>query len=362
MWNKTRATKLLRVKYPIIQGPFGGGFSSVQLVSTVSNLGGMGSFGLNAYTPEEILEVDNEIKQSTNKTYALNLWVPLKDDPADNYEKKDFEALRKLFKPYFDKMQIPLPEIPNPKTQDFEMQVESILKTKPPVASFIYGIPSKEIIAELKKRGITSMATATTLEEAVMIEEAKIDLVISSGSEAGGHRASFIKSAEESLTCTLLLIHQVTDTINLPVIAAGGISNGKDIADVLKQGAAAVQIGTAFLATNESNASAIHKSKLLSNKSIKTDLTKVYTGRLARAISNDLSQDFQSLGNENIAPYPIQSAFMSSLRSASIEQNKLDYVGFWSGQPSTVLRHKSAKKLLNSLIHEASKIYENKSW
>jgi len=359
MWNKTRATELLKINYPIVQGPFGGRFSSVKLVSTVSNLGGMGSFGLNSYTPEEILGVDKEIKQLTNKTYALNLWVPLKDDPAHSYEKKDFEELKKLFKPYFEEMQIPLPDLANVKTQNFERQVESVLEAKPPVASFIFGIPSREIIAELKKRGITSMATATTLEEAAMIEEAGIDLVIASGSEAGGHRASFIKPAEESLTCTRLLIHQVIDNINLPVIAAGGISNGKDIADILKQGAAAVQIGTAFLATNESNASAIHKSKLLSSKPITTSLTKVYTGRLARAISDDLSQEFQSLDKDNMAPYPIQSAFLSSLISASMEQNKSGYVAFWSGQPSTILKHTSAIKLFNSLIHETSKMYED---
>ena len=359
MWNKTQATELLKIKYPIIQGPFGGTFSSVKLVSIVSNLGGMGSFGLNSYSPVEILEIDKEIKQLTNKTYALNLWVPLKNDPADNYEKKDFEELKKLFKPYFDKMKIPLPEIPNPKTQDFEMKIESILKTKPPVSSFIFGIPPKEIISELKRRGITSMATATTLEEAVMIEEAGIDFVVASGSEAGGHRASFIKLAEESLTSTHLLIHQVVDNVNIPVIAAGGISNGRDIADILKLGASAAQIGTAFLATNESNASTIHKSKLLSNEPIKTGLTKVYSGRLARAISNNLSRDFEKVNNERIAPYPIQSDFLKPLRKISIKQNRLDYVAFWSGKPSSILKYKSANKLFNSLVDEVLEISQD---
>jgi nitronate monooxygenase len=357
MWNKTRATELLGINYPIIQGPFGGNFSSAKLVSSVSNLGGMGSFGLNAYSPEEILKIDKEIKGLTEKAYALNLWVPLIDDPIGSYGKEDFGKLKRLFKPYFEQLQIPLPQRPNPKTQNFELQVESILVAKPPVASFIFGIPPKEIIHALKRRGIISMATVTTLEEAVLVEEAGIDIVIASGSEAGGHRPSFMKNAEESLIGTRLLIHQVIDNIHLPVIAAGGISNGKDIADVLKLGAAAAQIGTAFLATDESNASASHKSKLLSVEPIKTDLTKVYTGRLARAISNSLSKDFS--GNEKIAPYPIQSAFMSPLRNASIEQNKWDFVGLWSGQPSTILRHRSTEKLFNSLVKEASEIYEN---
>jgi nitronate monooxygenase len=353
MWNKTRATELLRIKYPIIQGPFGGKFSSVKLVSSVSNLGGMGSFGLNSFSPEEILKIDKDIKRSTDKAYMLNLWVPLKNDPITDFEKKDFDALKKAFKPYFEELKVPLPEIPNPKTQIFELQVEAVLKATPPVASFIFGVPPKEVILELKKRGITCMATATTLDEANMIEETGMDLVIASGSEAGGHRASFMKSADESLTCTRLLIHQVVDNVSIPVIAAGGISNGKDIADVLKLGAAAAQIGTAFLATNESNASDFHKSKLLSGESIKTNLTKVYTGRLARVISTGFSKDYNS--NKITAPYPIQSAFLSPLRKAAVEQNKLDLVAFYSGQPSTNLKYKSAQELFASLKKEASK-------
>lgn len=354
MWNKTRAAELLKIKYPIIQGPFGGNFSSAKLVSTVSNLGGMGSFGLNSYSPEDIFRIDKEIKNLTKKSYVLNLWVPLKDDPVDTYDKNDFEALRQIFNPYFEEMQIPLPEIPNSKKQDFELQVESVLKAKPPVASFIYGIPSGEIILEFKKRGVITMATATSLEEANMIKEAGIELVIASGSEAGGHRASFLKPAEESLTSTRLLVHQIVNKISIPVIAAGGISNGKDIFDILKLGASAVQMGTAFLATNESNASDLHKSKLLSTQHITTDLTKVYTGRLARVISNNLSENFKASTNKYIAPYPIQSNFLSSFRSACLEQEKLDYLAFWSGQPSTILKHRSTEKLFDSLIKEAS--------
>jgi len=355
MWNKTLATKVLSIKYPIVQGPFGGNFSSAKLVSTVSNLGGMGSFGLNSYSPEDILRIDREIKNLTKKPYALNLWVPLRDDPVDTYDKTDFEGLKKVFDPYFEEMQIPLPQLPNTEKQDFEMQVESVLKAKPPVASFIYGIPSEDIILEFKKRGVITMATATSLDEASMIEEAGIELVIASGSEAGGHRASFLKPPEESLTSTRLLVHQIVAEISIPVIAAGGISNGKDISELLKLGASAVQMGTAFLATDESNASDIHKSKLLSTRLIKTDLTKVYSGRLARVISNNLTKSFKDSTRKYSAPYPIQSNFLSSFRSACLEQQKLGYLAFWSGQPSTILKHRSTEKLFDSLIKEASK-------
>ncbi|WP_220473374.1 nitronate monooxygenase [Flagellimonas lutimaris] len=246
MCNKTPATELLKIKYPIVQGPFGGRKISAKLVSTVSNLGGMGSFGLNSYAPEDILRIDKEIKNLTKKPYALNLWVPLNDDPLDHYKEEDFEVLRKVFKPYFEELQAPIPDFPNKGMQNFELQMEAISEAKPPVASFIYDIPAREIIDELRKRGILSMATSTIVEEAIMIEEGGVDLVVASGAAAGGHRASFLRPPEESLINTHLLTRQIVEEISIPVIAARGISNGKDIADILKIGAAAVQMGTAF--------------------------------------------------------------------------------------------------------------------
>ncbi|MEQ9288831.1 MAG: nitronate monooxygenase [Cyclobacteriaceae bacterium] len=354
MWNRTKATELLQIKYPIIQGPFGGKFSSVKLVATVSNAGGMGSFGLNAYDAAEIVEIAREIKKLTSKPYALNLWVPLKEDPIDSFDELAFEKVKKTFKPYFDRVGLPLPKMPDTKTGDFDQQVEAVLKSNPPVASFIFGIPAREIISEFKKQGIVTMATATTVEEAHRIEEAAIDIVIASGQEAGGHRASFLKPAEESLHPTSSLIPQVVNTVHIPIIAAGGISNGLDIARVLKMGASAAQLGTAFLATNESAASHIHKSKLLAREPIKTDLTKVYTGRLARAISNKLSDDFKRSSNESIAPYPIQSNFLSTLMKNAHDRQDYDYVAFWSGQPSTLLTHQSASELFDSLKNDVT--------
>lgn len=353
MWNRTDATYKLKIDYPIIQGPFGGNFSSAKLVSTVSNLGGLGSFGLNSFGPEEIVEIGESIKKQTLKPFALNLWVPLKDDPVKNYNNIEFKTLTNSFKLYFDELKIPVPSIPKPKSHDFSEQVEAVLKVRPPVVSFIFGCPPKEVIAELKKVGTVIIATTTTLEEAQLIEGEGIDLIVASGMEAGGHRASFLKTADAVLTNTNDLVSQLVKHIKTPVIAAGGISNGKRMVELLKLGASAVQVGTAFLATNESNATPEHKKRLLHNK-FETTLTKVYTGRLARVIKNRLTNDFKNSNKIKFAPYPIQSAFLSSLRKAAIEQNKWDYVAFWSGQPSSILKHDSAKELFDSMVNEAS--------
>lgn len=362
MWNKTKITQLLGIEYPIIQGPFGGKFSSAKLVSTVSNAGGMGSFGLNSYSPDEILQVNTEINALTSKPYALNLWVPLKEDPVENYHAENFEPLKELFRPYFQELKVPLPEMPAIRVmlekitspqRSFENKMEAVLQAQPPVVSFIYGIPTKEIIRELKRKGIVSIATATTVEEALRIEEAGIDLVVASGSEAGGHRASFLKPAEESLTPTFSLVSEIAAKVKIPIIAAGGISNGKAIVSAMNIGASAVQMGTAFLATRESNASLPHKEKLLSGL-IETALTKAYSGRLARVISNKITKEFEGDAGAYFAPYPIQGTFLGPLMKAAVEQNKPEYVAFWSGQPSAVLKHKSAAALFQALIDEVS--------
>jgi nitronate monooxygenase len=349
MWNNTKTTQLLGLQYPIIQGPFGGRFSSARLVAAVSNGGGMGSFGLNAYAPQEILEINKEIKALTDKPYALNLWVPLENDPIDTFTPEDLEGLKETFTPLFEAWQVPLPEAPPRVEKKFELQVEGLLASRPPVASFIYGVPSGEIIRELKQRGSLTIATATTLDEALLIEEAGIDLVVASGAEAGGHRASFLKPAEESLTNTFSLLSQVVRKVKIPVITAGGIADGKALYAALQAGASAVQIGTAFLATAESNASEMHKAKLL-NRSFETTLTKVYSGRLARLIANSFTKEFANRENINFAPYPIQSQFLSPLWKKIPEHLKEEYLAFWSGQPSSILHHSSAGELLKALV------------
>ena len=358
MWNKTSATRLLGIEYPIVQGPFGGRFSSARLVSVVSNSGGMGSFGLNSYPPEEILEVNAQIKALTTKPYALNLWVPLKDDPAESYRPEDFQALRQLFSPFFEELNIHVPELPPPPENIFEQQAEAVLRAHPPVMSFIFGVPPKDIIRELKKKGIISIGTATTAEEAVLIEEAGLDLVVASGSEAGGHRASFLKTAEESLTTTFSLLKEVIARVKIPVIAAGGISDGKAIASALKSGASAVQPGTAFLATEESGATLSHKEKLLSGP-IETTLTKAYSGRLARVISNTFTKAFENTSGEGFAPYPVQSNFLSPFIKAAADKNREELLAFWSGQPSSALTHRSAEALFKALREEAERVWSN---
>jgi len=355
MWNNTEATRLLKIKYPIIQGPFGGRFSSVKLLSTVSNLGGLGSFGFNSFAPEEVVEVGQQIKASTQQPYNLNLWVPLENDPIHHFNEQQYENWKNTYLSFFQELGVAIPATPK-VTAKFDAQLESILKLAPPVVSFIFGIPPLEAIKEFKRMGTKIIAAATTIEEALLIEETEVDFILATGKEAGGHRPSFLKTAESSLTTTYELVTEIIGKVSKPVIAAGGISNGQNAWKYLKMGVSAVQIGTAFLATNESGATEHHKSQLLSKDSYQTELSKVFTGRLARTIANAFSHQAKNLPH---APYPIQSQLLSQLMKKYRESGLVNKIPLWAGKPSSVLTEHSAATLFKKLVDDITRLESN---
>jgi nitronate monooxygenase len=350
MWNRTKITELLKIEYPILLGPMGGGFSTPELLAAVSNAGGLGSLGAYTLTPEEILESDQVIRTKTDKAYNINLWVNDVDERLVNYPVAKIEEIKTLFKPFFDELSIPMPDLDPNIPSKFLKQVESIFELKPAVFSFIFGIPSKEILKEARKLGIKTVGAATTLDEALALEEAQVDAIVATGFEAGGHRPSFLKPANESLTGTFALIQQVKGKTKTPIIAAGGIADAKGIRAALTLGADAVQIGTAFLATDESNATPMHKAKLFSEEAKNTVLSKSLTGRMGRMISNRISNAINY--ETEVLPFPLQTRLMGPLRTAAIAQGKTDMYNFWSGQNAVNLKYTSAKELMEVLIRE----------
>lgn len=352
MWNRTKFTKLLGIQYPIVQGPFGGGLSSVNLASTVSNAGGLGSFGAQPFSASEIIETCKEIRKLTNKPFNINLWVNDRDARLAEFADKDYVKLTALFKPYFDELDLPIPERPGNLGLKFEEQMEAIFEARPAVFSFVYGIPSSGILEKCRTLGIKTVGAATTADEAIALENAGADAVVATGFDAGGHRVSFLRPAEDSLTGTFSLIPQVADLVKIPVIAAGGIADSRGIKAALALGADAVQIGTAFLATSQSNATQDHKDKLFSGDAKYTTLTKVFTGRLSRGIRNRLTEELKN--HENLlAPYPLQGKFMSALKAySSTEKSNPDLKAYWAGQSASLLKHRDARILIETLVKE----------
>jgi nitronate monooxygenase len=355
VWNKTKFSDLLGIEYPIVQGPFGGGLSSVSLASTVSNAGGLGSFGGQPYSAEEIIQTCIALRKATDKPFNINLWVHDRDERLATFSDDDYRKLSDLFQPYFDELGLAVPARPHDLGPAFQEQVEAVFEARPAVFSFVYGIPDERILEKCRRLGIKTVGAATTVDEAVALEKAGVDAVVATGFEAGGHRVSFLKPAEDSLTGILSLIPQVVDSVRIPVIAAGGIADARGVKAALALGAHGVQIGTAFLATAQSNASQAHKDKLFSNDARYTALTKVFTGRLSRGIRNRLVEELMEK-EHLLAPYPLQGKFMGHLKAypATASSNP-QFMSFWSGQSAALLKHRDARALMDSLVRELSR-------
>jgi nitronate monooxygenase len=354
MWNSTKITELLGIEYPILQGPMGVGFSTAALLASVSNAGGLGSFGAYTLTPHEILEADKSIKLVTNKPYNLNLWVNDVDKTLVNFPQGKIEKIKQIYKPYFDDLGIPLPDLSTDIPSKFEKQVEALFEIKPAVFSFIFGIPSKEILNESRRLGIKTIGAATTLEEALALEDAQVDAIVASGFEAGGHRPSFLRPAQDSFTGLFTLIQQLKAKIKTPIIAAGGITDAKGIAAALTLGADAVQLGTAFMVTDQSGAHPIHKEVLFSDALNHTTVSKSLTGRMGRMVSNRISEGVPF--ETEVLPFPLQTKLIAPLRVAALVQNRTDMISFWSGQNNNSLKHHDANELMQALITETGAI------
>ncbi len=341
----TRVSDLLKIKYPIIQGAFGGGLSSTKLLATISNAGGLGSFGAHHLSSDQIRSLSNEIFSMTTRPFAINLWISDHDKNGLQLNQKDFEKAYQVLKPYFDELKLPKPDYPSRFGEKFSEQIEAILEVRPPVFSFVYGIPDKTILDECRKKSIITIGTAITPDEAVALDEAGVDLIVATGFEAGGHRVAFLKEAEKSLFGTLSLIPQTVDRVKAPVIAAGGIADQRGVKAALALGAEGVQIGTAFLATEESNAGDLHRSKLFSSEARYTDLTRVYSGRLARGMENKMM--LEHVGH---APYPAQGWFTGKIKSEAIKQGRADLMSLWCGQSAPLIKYHKAEEVFNSLL------------
>jgi nitronate monooxygenase len=237
----------------------------------------------------------------------------------------------------------------------FEDQVRVVLDAKVPVFSFIYGIPPKEILDECRVQGILTIGAATTPDEAIVLEQAGVDVIAASGFEAGGHRGSFLRSAEESLTGTFSLVPQVVDAVSIPVVAAGGIADARGIIAAFALGAEGVQIGTAFLPSEESGASTHHRKALLSGNAGRTGLTRGFTGRLARGIHNQLLEELNRPGVETL-PYPLQRSLIKNLVTLAEKAAKPELLQLWAGQSANLSRQSNAKTLLQTLVSDVSAI------
>jgi nitronate monooxygenase len=354
-WPDTRLNATLAVRYPIVQGPFGSGLSRVELAAAVSNAGGLGSFGAHHLEPDAIVETVADLRRHTSEPFAVNLWVSTHDEPEDAMSDRRWADAVDRLRPLYDELGIDAPARPARFSPTFDEQVEAVLEARPPVFSWVCGIPEPGVMDALRERGIVTVGTAITADEAVALDEAGVDVIVASGAEAGGHRVAFLDEPERSLVGTLALIPVVADEVEAPVVAAGGITDARGIVAALALGAEGVQLGTAFLATTQSGAPDAHKAALFSPAARRTQLTRAFTGRLARGIAGRLSDELAP-GDPRIAPFPYQAHLVRPLRDAALAQGRTDVVAMWSGQAAPLLRHRDAAALFDHLLAEAGEL------
>jgi nitronate monooxygenase len=353
-WTANRLTSLLGLQYPIIQGPLGG-LSSQRLTAAVSNYGGLGSFGAHGLKPDAIRKVICEIKSLTPKPFAMNLWVSMEDEGASTSTEAAFHRSLVPLAKHIESVGGEQPPYRPYEPLRFEDQVQALLDEGISAFSFIYGIPSKQILDEFRRKGVVLIGTATTVDEAIALERAGVDVIAASGFESGGHRGSFLQSSEDSLTGTMALTPQVVDAVKVPVVAAGGIGDARGIVAAFALGAEGVQIGTAFLACEESGANALHRKALLSGRAKQTALTRGFTGRLARGIKNRLLDELNQKDIE-ILPYPLQRALIRNVSIPAEKAGQSELLPLWAGQSANLSRCTDVRSLLDTLVKEISEV------
>ncbi|NKJ46010.1 nitronate monooxygenase [Burkholderia sp. SG-MS1] len=348
--NKRMLLPLLGIEKPIIQAPMAG-VSTPALAAAVSNAGGLGSLGVGAMNAAAARKVIEETRALTDKPFNINVFC---HRPAQADEALDRQWLKWLT-PYFEKYGAAPPtslsEIYTSFAADPAM-LDVFLEEKPAIVSFHFGLPSADVIAELRKAGIKLLASATNLDEAAQVAEAGVDAIVAQGIEAGGHRGIFEPDATDEGLGVFALTRLLVSQCQLPVIAAGGIMDGAGIAAALALGAQAAQLGTAFVACPETSIDEGYRRAILTDAARRTTFTTAISGRVARSMVNR----FTTLGSEARAPkppaYPIAYDVGKALHAAAKATGEYGYGAQWAGQAAALARSLPAGELVAQLDHE----------
>lgn len=344
--------QFLGLNYPIIQAPMAGVQGSA-LAIAVSNAGGLGSLPCAMLTPEAILAEVSRIRlqrESTERTQApfnLNFFchqLPLIDDSIEDRWRKEFADAYQTYD--VDPALIEPAPLRLPFSPLMAALVEDI---KPAVVSFHFGLPEVALLDRVKRSGAKVMSSATTVEEALWLEAHGADIIIAQGLEAGGHRGMFLTSDITTQMGAFALLPQIIKAVELPVVAAGGIADAGGVKAALDLGAAAVQIGTAFMLCPEASTSQVHRKALKSPRARHTAITNVFTGRPARGIVNHMIESYGPMNNL-APPFPFATSASAPLRAKAEALGSSDFSPLWAGQNVTGCREIPAAQLIKELV------------
>lgn len=349
-WQDRRLIDLFGIEHPILQAPMAG-VTSPQMAIAASEAGALGAIAGAMLTLDGLRQEFQLVKQGTARPFNVNFFVhrpPTADAARD-------AAWRRKLAGYYGELGV-APGTRGPSRAAFDSAAcEVVLEFAPRVASFHFGLPEKGLMRRLKEAGILVIASATTAGEARWLEAEGVDAVIAQGAEAGGHRGMFLVEDVTRQAGTMALVPQVVDAVKVPVIAAGGIGDGRGIAAVLALGAAGAQIGTAFMLAPEARTGALHRAALRKADDNSTTLTNVFTGRPARGIVNRIVREIGPMSPEAPA-FPLTAEATQPLRGPAEAKGSMDFTPLWSGQAPTLARALPAGELVKTMVRETEAV------
>jgi nitronate monooxygenase len=338
---------------PVVQAPMAGGPNTPEMVAAVSNTGGLGSLGAEYLSPAQIEKDVVRIRQLTQRPFAVNLFSPDADQPLAG----DFPAVAAFLRPIHERLSIAPPEPPTSPGENFDEQLETLIRLQVPVISSTLGLFSAEWMERLKRKNMYVIGTATTVDEAKLLADSGVDAITAQGSEAGGHRGTFAIDADQALVGTMALVPQVVDAVKVSVLAAGGIMDGRGIVAALSLGAVAAQMGTAFLACDESGANPAYREALVAAHEDQTTVTRAFSGRAARGLRNEFIDRWNQSGLTPMS-FPWHNTLTRAMRRAGASGKNSSVQSLWAGQGIRMLRQGSATKIMNELKQEVVEALE----
>jgi nitronate monooxygenase len=349
MWPDRRLMDLLSIKTPIVQAPMAGANGSAMVIETCK-AGGLGSLPCAMLSVEKMHTEIGIIRQQTNEPINVNFFVHKRPEVDLETDKNWLKRLSDYYSEFELDLDVVLPKATRePFGEDACAFVE---KVRPEIISFHFGLPEIKFLDRVRVAGCKVISSATTVEEACWLEERGCDAIIAQGYEAGGHRAMFLSNDINTQVGTMSLVPQVVDAVSIPVIAAGGIADGRGITAAFALGAAGVQIGTPYLFTPEALVSELHLSSLKMAKDNSTAITNIFSGRPARSIMNRIMRDIGPMSDWPTS-FPNAGSALAPLKRAAETEERSDFSSLWSGQSVGLSQEMGTADLTRKLANDA---------
>jgi nitronate monooxygenase len=335
---------------PVLLAPMAGA-SPPGLSIAVANAGGMGAAGLLLHEPAAMLGWMKDFRAGSSGPVQLNLWIP---DPPPQRDPTHEHRVREFLAGWGPAVPAEATALRRP---DFAEQCAALLEAAPPVISSVMGLYPADFVARARAAGSAWFAAVSSVSEALAAEAAGADVIVAQGAEAGGHRAAFAAAnAERQMAGTLSLLPAVVDAVKVPVVATGGIADGRGVAAALLLGASAVQVGTAFLRCPETQLHPAWAAALATTRPEDTLVSRVFSGRAGRSLATEYALAASAPAAPAPAPYPVQGAFTAALRQAALQTGDLRGMQAWAGQSAALARVEPAAEVVQRLWNGAQEL------